>query len=233
MDFVADYVTLIAEADISEVSGVRRDPVKVRRLMVSLARNTAAEASISTLSQDAGGATGDMKRETVSDYLDMLQRLMVVEPLTAWQTALRDSARLRQAPKWHYVDPSMAVAALQARPDQLIAEPKTLGLLFESLATRDLRVYAETKRGRVYHARDSAGREIDAIIEYPDGWVACEIKLGMGQVEQAAAKLKRFAAAVDTQTVGPCLAQLVIVGAGPGYTRPDNIHVVPLNTLRP
>ena len=233
MDYVMDYLTLIAEAEVTEVAGVRRDPIKVRRLMSSLARNTAAEASISTMSQDAGGPAGPLKRETVAGYVEMLQRLMIVEPLPAWQTALRNSARLRQAPKWHFVDPSLAVAALQARPDQLVAEPKTLGLLFESLATRDLRVYSETGRGRLYHARDSTGREIDAIVEYPHGWVACEIKLGMGQVEQAVANLERFTAVVDTQTVGPCLAKLVIVGAGPGYTRSDGINVVPLTCLRP
>ena len=233
MDYVVDYAALIAEAEVREVSGVSRDPTKVRRLMNSLARNTSTEASINTLSQDAGGARGPLKRETVSNYIDSLERLMVVEPLPAWQTALRDSARLRKAPKWHYVDPSLAVAALQTTPQHLATEPKFLGLLFESLALRDLRVYTETERGRVYHARDSAGREIDAVIEYPDGWVACEIKLGMGQVEQAAANLTRFVAAVDTQTVGPCMAKLVIVGAGPGYTRPDGITVVPLTSLGP
>ena len=233
MDYVVDYVTLIAEADVSDVSGIRRDPVKVLRVMESLARNTSTEASITTMSQDVGGATAALKRETTADYLNVLQRLMIVEPLPAWQTTLRDSARLRQAPKWHFVDPSLAVALLQTTPEQLLAEPKTLGLLFESLAIRDLRVYAETDRGRLFHARDSTGRELDAIIEYPDGWIACEIKLGMGQVEQAALKLDRFTNVVDTQTVGPCLSKIIIVGSGPGYTRPDGIKVVPLASLRP
>ena len=233
MDYVSDYLALTADVDIAQATGMRRDPAKVRRLMVSLGRNTGSEASISTLTQDTSGQVANLKRETISNYLDVLQRLMVVDPLPAWQTTLRDSARLRKAPKWHFVDPSMAVAALQARPDQLVAEPKTLGLLFESLATRDLRIYAETGKGRIYHARDSAGREIDVVIEYPDGWVACEIKLGMGQVEQAAANLNRFAAVVDTQSVGPCLAKLVVVGNGPGYTRKDGVKVVPLASLRP
>ena len=158
---------------------------------------------------------------------------MIIEPLPAWQTALRDSARLRPAPVWHFVDPSLAVAAMRARPQNLVAEPKTLGLLFESLAMRDLRVYSALHRGRVYHARDSFGREVDAIIEYPEGWIACEVKLGLGQVEQAAKSLSTFVAAVDVQTVGPCQARVVIVGTGPGYRRPDGVYVVPLADLRP
>ena len=233
LDYVVDYLTLIAETDVSQVAGMRRDPNKVTRLLASLARSTATEASITTLSRDAVGANGALNRETVSGYLDVLERLMVIEPMPAWQTALRDSARLRQAPTWHFVDPSLAVAAMGATPDRLVAEPKTLGLLFESLAVRDLRAYAALHRGKVYHARDSAGREVDAIIEYPDGWMACEIKLGLGQVDDAAQKLTAFADAVDTQTVGPCLARVVIIGIGPGYRRPDGVLVIPLASLCP
>jgi len=233
MAYVADYITLIADVDVAEVAGARRDPIKIQRLMASLARNTASEASITTMSQDAGGGDGAFKRETVAGYLDSLTRLMVVEPLPAWVTSLRDAARMRQASTWHFVDPSLAVALLQATPGKLVAEPKTLGLLFESLAVRDLRVYAEPDRGRLARFRDSAGREIDVVIEYPSGWIACEIKLGQGQVDQAASKLCRFVDAVDTQTAGPCLAKLVVVGSGPGYTRPDGVQVVPLGSLRP
>jgi len=233
MDYVVDYLTLIAQTDVSQVAGMRRDPNKVTRLLASLARSTATEASVTTLSRDTGGASGAVNRETVSGYLDVLERLMVIEPLPAWQTALRDKARLRQAPVWHFVDPSLAVAAMGATPDQLVAEPKTLGLLFESLAVRDLRVYSAPHRGKVFHARDSAGREVDAIIEYPDGWVACEIKLGLGQVEDAAQNLTAFVDAVNTQTVGPCLARVVIIGIGPGYRRPDGVMVVPLASLCP
>lgn len=233
LDYVVDYLTLIAETDVSQVAGMRRDPNKVTRLLASLARSTATQASITTLSRDTSGTSGALNRETVSGYLDVLERLMVIEPLPAWQTALRDSARLRQAPKWHFVDPSLAVAAMGATPDRLVAEPKTLGLLFESLAVRDLRAYSSLNRGKVFHARDSAGREVDAIIEYPDGWVACEIKLGLGQVDDAAQKLIAFTDAVDTQTVGPCLARVVIIGIGPGYRRPDGVLVVPLSSLCP
>jgi predicted AAA+ superfamily ATPase len=232
-DYVTDYLELVQQADVSDVAGVRRDPVRVTRLIGSLARNVSGEAGVATLSRDAGGSRGPLSRDTTGRYLDALERLMVIEPLPAWQTALRGSARLRQAPAWHFVDPSLAVAALRATPDQLVAEPKTLGMLFESLAVRDLRVYAAADRGRVVRARDSAGREVDVVIEYPHGWIACEVKLGLGQADAAAGTLSRFVDAVDVQTVGPCLARLVIVGTGPGYRRADGTLVVPLSALCP
>ncbi|MCL2736098.1 MAG: DUF4143 domain-containing protein [Propionibacteriaceae bacterium] len=231
--YVVDYLTLIAEVDVSSVAQVQRDPVKVSRVLSSLARNVSGEASLATLSTDVSGASSPLSRDTVSRYLDTLEQLMVIEPLRSWQTALRDSARLRKAPAWHFVDPSLAVAAMRATPTRLVSEPKTLGLLFESLAVRDVRVYAESHGYRVYRARDSVGREVDAIVECPDGWVACEIKLGMGQVDHAARSLQAFVDAVDTQTVGPCKARVIIVGSGPGYRRPDGILVVPLAALRP
>jgi predicted AAA+ superfamily ATPase len=230
-DYAADYVSLVAEVDIPEETGVRRDPVRIGRLLTSLARNTATEASITTLSKDAGGDAGVLSRDTVMRYLDALERLMVVEPAPAWSTQLRGSVRLRQARTWHFVDPSLAAAAIGATPSRLLTEPKTLGLLFESLAMRDLRIYADVHRGRLFHARDSAGREVDAIIEYPDGWIACEVKLGYGQVDEAAAHLAAFVPMVETQTVGPCKARVVITGTGPGYQRPDGICVVPLAAL--
>jgi predicted AAA+ superfamily ATPase len=232
-DYCRDYLALIAEADMAMETGVTRDPIRVVRLIRSLARNVSTEASITTLAKDSAGSTGPLNRETVSRYLDALERLMVVEPQPAWDTALRGSAMLRRAPAWHFVDPSLAVAALGGTPEKLIAEPKTLGLLFESLAIRDLRAYAAADRGEVYRARDSTGKEVDAIIEYPDGWVACEIKLGFGQIEDAALSLNAFVPTVDTQTVGPCKARLVITGTGPSFSRPDGVLVVSLAALTP
>jgi predicted AAA+ superfamily ATPase len=120
-----------------------------------------------------------------------------------------------------------------ATPERLLREPKTLGNLIESLVIRDLRIYSAPYRGNVYHYRDSENREIDAIIEYPDGWVAVEVKLGVGAVEEAADKLKTIISRIDTQTMGEPDAILIIVGTGPGYTRPDGISVVPIGALRP
>ncbi|MDR1151921.1 MAG: DUF4143 domain-containing protein [Bifidobacteriaceae bacterium] len=232
-EYVLDYLDLLAEVDISRVAGVRRDPTRVRRLLASVARNISTEASAATLARDVSDSSRALDRETVASYLSALERLMIVEDLPAWQTSVRDSATLRKSPKRHLVDPSLAAAALGATSSTLLREPKALGQLFESMVLRDLRVYAAPERGRVYHYRDSAGREIDAIVSYPDGWVACEVKLGGGQAEMAAASLKAAVAAIDTQTVGPPDALCVITGTGPGYLRKDGIVIVPIGALGP
>jgi predicted AAA+ superfamily ATPase len=232
-EYVLDYLELLAEVDISRVSGVRRDPVRVRRLLRSLGRNAASPVSISTLQKDVVGTGAQIDRGTISEYLEDLERLMVTEDQPAWQTALRDSAVLRQTPKRHLADPSLAAAAMSATAAMLLKEPKTLGILFESLAVRDLRAYTAGQRGVVYHYRDSANREIDAIIQYPDGWIACEIKLGVGAVDAAAQNLKQVIAGVDTQTVGEPSALVVITGLGSSYRRTDGVNVVSLGALRP
>ena len=231
--YVADYLDLLAQADLSRVAGARRDPGRVRRLLASLARNTATVVSVSTLVADVGEAGGTLGRETATAYLDALERLMIVEDQPAWSTALRDSATLRQSPKRHLVCPSLAAAAMGATVDKLVREPKTLGSLFESQVVRDLRVYAAPDRGVVYHYRDSRDREIDAIVQYPDGWVGVEIKLGVGAVDAAASDLLRVVSAIDTQTVGRPDALVVVTADGPAYRRPDGVAVVPLDALRP
>jgi predicted AAA+ superfamily ATPase len=230
--FASDYVSMIAEVDLSRVSDRRRDPYKVARLIQSLARNISTEASISALSKDAGGSDGDMSDETVSEYLYALERLMTVDNLPAWNTHIRSSDMLRKAPKRHLADPSLAVGALKLSIDKLTADLNYFGLLFESLAIRDLKIYANTDDGKVFHYRDSRGVEIDAIIEYADGtWGAFEIKLGIGAVDNAARNLLKFAAKIDTKKAGEPAALTVITGNGFAYRRPDGVNVVPLSTL--
>ncbi|MDR0594450.1 MAG: ATP-binding protein [Bifidobacteriaceae bacterium] len=232
-EYVLDYLDLLAEADMSAADQVRRDPVRVRRLLASIGRNTATTATIATLTADTAGSDSRISRDTVSAYLAALNRLMIAEDLPAWTTALRDSATLRKAPKRHLVDPSLAAGAMGATPAKLSREPKTLGNLFESLVIRDLRVYCAAARGELFHHRDSAGREIDAIVAYPDGWVACEVKLGAGAVEAAAQNLKAVVSKIDTQTVGPPDALVIVTGTGPGYRRRDGVHVIPASALKP
>ncbi|MDR1214571.1 MAG: DUF4143 domain-containing protein [Propionibacteriaceae bacterium] len=231
--YVRDYLTLLADVDINRLSGTRRDPARVRRLLASLGRNVATESSISTIATDVSDADATLHRQTASEYLAALERLMITEVQPAWSTALKDSATLRRSPRWHFADPSLAAAAMGATVEKLVREPKTLGNLVESLAVHDLRVYAAGSDGQVFHYRDSIGREIDAVIQYPDGWVACEIKLGPGAVDAAAHSLTRAVASVDTQSVGEPDALVIITGTGPGYRRPDGIAVIPLGALRP
>ncbi|QOR71721.1 ATP-binding protein [Ruania alkalisoli] len=229
---IQHYVDLLAEVDISAVSDRRRDPNRVRQLLRSLARGSATESSISTLASDVVESGDVLAWETVVDYLDALARLMVVEDVPAWSQHLRSSATLRKAPKRHFVDPSLAVAALGAGPEALMRDLNFTGQLFESLVVRDLRVYGQRHGIRVFHARDSSGREADAVLQRRDGaWMAVEIKLGPGAVDDAANSLLRFAENVDERT-GQFLGLLVITGWGLAHRRDDGVQVVPLTALR-
>jgi predicted AAA+ superfamily ATPase len=229
-----DYLDQIRRVDVERVDGVKHDPDKVGRLLQSLARNVATEVRVSTLATDAAGSDGALSRNTVTGYLDTLERLMIVEPQPAWAPHLRSKAILRNSSKLHFVDPSLAVAALNASPARLLADLNLLGLLFESLVVRDLRVYAQGLDGQVRHYRDSNGLEVDAIVETDAGqWAAFEVKLSPASVEAGAASLLKFADGIDTVKCGPPAALTVITGTGYGYVRPDGISVIPIGALGP
>jgi uncharacterized protein len=228
------YLEEIRRVEIRAVSGARRDPIKVGRLLRSIGRNVATQPTIATLARDAGGVDGPLKFETVNEYLDALRRLMIVEDQPAWGVHLRTTHTLRKASKLHFVDPSLAVAAMRSGPERLIQDLSLLGLLFESMVIRDLRVYAQAGDAEILHYRDSDGLEVDAIVEARDGrWAAFEVKLGFNQVEEAAANLHKFVKRIDTDRCGPPAALGVIVGSGYGYKQEDGIHVIPIGALGP
>ena len=227
-----DYVEEIRRTDIQSVDQKHRDPNKVGGFLRAFARNVATYASISTLTADAGGSDGVIKEETVSTYLEALRRLMIIEDQPAWAPHLRSRSRTRNASKRHFVDPSLAVALLHGTPERLLKDLNLFGFLFESLVIRDLRIYAQASDAQVLQYRDNTGLEIDAIIEAADGrWAAFEVKLGSGQIEEAAANLLRFAERVDTAKCGKPSALGVIVGAGYSYFRSDGVAVVPIGAL--
>ena len=229
-----DYLEQIRQVDVNRVDGRRRDPQRMASLLRALARNVATEVAVSTLAADARGADGPLDPRTISDYLQVLERLMVVEHQLAWKPHLRSKAALRQAPRRHFCDPSLAVAALGAGPDRLLQDLELLGLLFESLVIRDLRVFAQALDGEVFHYRDNYGVEVDAIVQLRDGrWGAIEIKLGERQVDAAAEGLLRFRNQIDQRRSGEPAFLAVICGKGYGYLRPDGVAVIPIGALVP
>lgn len=225
----------LARVDIREVDGVRRDPQRVRLLLRSLARNVGTAVATSKLAADVGGRdNGGIKPHTAADYLNALARTMIIEDQPAWATHLRSRAILRKRPVRHFVDPSLAVAALGADPDRLLKDFRLLGLLFESMVVRDLRVYAQALDAEVFHYRENGRLEVDAVVQARDGrWAAFEVKLGPRMVEEGARNLLRLAERVDQQMVGPPQALGVIVASGYGYSRPDGVGVVPIGALGP
>lgn len=229
------YIDEVRRTDIRRVDGVDRDPERVRRFLMSLARHVSTSTSMSAIAADVGGGDGPIQVQTALEYAESLTRLMVLEDQPAWAPHLRSRSRLRSSAKRHFVDPSLAVAALGATPDRLLQDLEYLGLLFESMVIRDLRVYAQAEEGRVFHYRDNTGLEVDAIVETPDGWGGFEVKLGGDDaVEEAAAGLLRFRDRIDTRKMGDPAVLAVITAVGRyAYRREDGVWVIPLGTLGP
>ncbi len=232
--FLGLYLEEITRVDIAQADGIARDPIRVSRLMQSLARNISTRATLRTLTHDING--GRLNSKTVTSYLAALKRVFVAEDIPAWSPRLRSRTTLRAAAVRQLADPALAGVLLRTNPERLLGDLETLGLLFESMAVRDLRVYAGPLRAWTGQYRDETGLEADIIIELSDGsWAALEVKLGgTHAIEQAAASLHKLAGRVDN-AVRKRLQALVIVTATGGYAyqRPDGISVVPITTLGP
>lgn len=230
-----DYLEQITRTDINAVDNKARNPAKVGQLLRSLARHVSTHAATKTVAADIEGAESTIKQDTAAEYLAALRRLFIVEDQPAWAPHLRSRYQLRRSARRHFVDPSLAVAALRASPEQLLQDLNFLGLLFESLVIRDLRIYAQPADAEVLQYRDSNDHEADAIVAAADGrWAAFEIKLGGGPlIDDAAASLDRFIKQIDTNKCGPPSALGVIVGSGYGYVRDDGIQVIPIGALGP
>jgi predicted AAA+ superfamily ATPase len=227
------YIDLLTEVDMSRVSNVKRKPNKVKNLLRSLARNSATMVDITSLESDIKEKeNSDVSRPTIYDYLEALERLMIIENQPAWNTHIRSSSSLRKSPKRHFSDVSLAVAALGAGKESLLKDLKFTGFLFESLAVHELRVYGQANDAKVYHYYDSSGLEVDAIVQkYNGDWCAFEIKLGIGQIEEAAKNLLKFASILDKKRVDPPKSLNIITGTGISYTRNDGVNVVSLSSL--
>lgn len=227
------YVDLLAEVDMSRVSNSKRDPMKVRNLLRSLARNTATMVDVTTLAIDIREKdNNEISRPSIYNYLDALERLMVIEDQPAWNPHIRSSSSLRKNPKRHFADVSLAVAALGVNKEALMNDLKFTGFLFESLATHELRVYAQANDAKVYHYRDSSNLEVDAVVQKRNGdWCAFEIKLGTGHIEEAAASLHKFVSILDEKKVKPPKSLNIITGTGVSYTRNDGVNVISLSSL--
>lgn len=235
-DYLGSYLDDIARVDLPGVE-VQSDPLRVRALVRALARNTSTEVSATKLSAEAeiGEAGVEVSAQTVRRYLDALTRVFVIEEQPAWAPHLRSKVRLRTHPKWHFIDPSLAAAALGAGPNALLGDLNTLGLLFESLCIRDLRVLSQPLGGTVYHYRDENGLEVDAIVELNDGrWAAFEVKLGGSKnIDMAADNLRALEKKVSQQRASELASLNVLTAGNTSYTREDGVNVVALGHLAP
>lgn len=231
------YLDAILEDDISRLDGVRRDSHKMELLLRSLARNESTTVSTRRLKNDIQEVDhADMDIKTVSSYLDVLQRLFLLDNQKPFIWHVRSSVRVKQAEKRHFADPSLAAALLKLTPAMLLHDLETLGFLFEALCERDLRIYGESFGAELYHYQDYNEKEIDAVLGFNDGeWGAFEIKLGANQIDKAAEGLLKQKEAIAAERDGkPPKVLGVICGLSSAfYQRPDGVYVIPITALRP
>lgn len=231
---VKSYCNTILESEIDTVDGRRRDKAKMRSILRSLARNSATSASTTTIQKDVSESENhDMSINTLRDYLKALESLCITDNVQAWNPKLRSKTTVRTSETRYLTDPAIAAYFLGAGPDDLMSDPETFGLLFESMAMRDLKVYAQTINGEVFHYRDEDGLEVDAIVHLWDGrWGAIEVKLGDAWADKGAQTLLKLKDRIDESKMKPPAFLMILTASGAAYTRPDGIHVVPLTCLR-
>lgn len=230
------YYKAVADVDISRVDGVKRSSTRAKRLMRSLARHQGSQVTLTGIKNDmASNDTESLDVETVSSYIEALKKIYVIEDMEAWNPNLRSKAAIRTTDTRYYVDPSIATAALGIGPADLVNDLNTMGLLFETMAVRDLRTYAESIDGDVFHYRDSNGLECDSVIHLRNGrYGLVEIKLG-GQalIEEGAKTLSKFESLIDTKKMnGPSFKMILTAVGSLAYKREDGIYVVPIDCLK-
>ncbi len=224
----------ILDSEIKMFDGKSRDAKKMRAVMRSLSRHTSTQAAASTILADiVSNERVQMSDKTLYDYLSALERLCYTEDLDAWSPRLRSKSAIRTSSTRHMTDPSIAAYFIEAGPKDLLHDPETFGLLFESMVIRDLRIYAQALDGNVSHYRDGDGLEVDAIVHLWGGrWGAIEVKLTDSWADEAAHNLLKLKKKIDMEHMNPPSFLAVITATGAAYTRPDGIHVIPITCLR-
>ena len=230
------YIQAVLDEDIERVETANRDHTKMTKLLRSLARNESTVVSNRTLQKDISDRDGSsLELNTIASYLEVFEKLFLFDNIPPFSPSIRSSVRVKQQEKRHLVDPSLACALLRAKPSVLLKDLNTFGFLFEALCERDLRIYTESFGGSLYHYQDYSGKEIDAVIEMPDGsWSAVEIKLGAHQIDEAAHNLLSIKNAflADEKSVPPSSLIVVCGMTNAAYLRPDGVYVVPLTALK-
>jgi len=236
LDQALDYYDAVVRSDINRADNVQKNPEKVRRLMRSYARNQGGQVPNTILAQDiAANDETLINEETVAAYINALRKIFVIEDMPAWNPNLRSKTAIRSSDTRYYIDPSIAAAALGIGPNDLLNDLKTFGFLFETLCIRDLRVFADSLNGAVYHYRDKDGQECDAVIHLRNGkYGLIEIKLGgENLIEEGASSLKAMEAKIDTGKMNAPSFLMVLIGIGDyAYRRPDGVYVVPIGCLK-
>lgn len=233
-----DYYDSVVSNDIKRVDDIDRDEELTKRIMRSYARNQGTQATVGTILADIK-SNGDerMSNSTVYSYIKALKEIFVIEDSIAWNPNLRSKTAIRTSDTRYFIDPSIATAALGMGPKDLINDMETFGFIFETLAIRDLRVYADALDGKVYHYRDKNNLECDAVIHLRNGsYGLVEVKIGGAElIKEGAESLKTLSSKIDSTRMKTPSFMMVLTGIGKfAYKRPeDGVLVVPIGCLKP
>lgn len=231
-----DYLDGVVKSDINRADGIEKNEERVRRIMRSLARNQGSQTPTTVIANDIlANDSSSVNEDTVQTYIKALKKIFVIEDMPAWNPNLRSKSAIRTSDTRYYVDPSIASASLGLGPDDLLNDLNTFGLLFETLCVRDLRIFAESLNGSVYHYRDNTGLECDAVIHLRNGkYGLIEIKLGGDSlIEEGAKSLKKLKDCIDTTKMNKPSFLMVLTGIGKyAYKREDGVLVIPIGVLK-
>lgn len=236
LDMAYRYYEAVVNNDVSRVDNVRRDAERTKRVLRSIARNQCAQISVNTICADIeSNDTVSANRLTIASYLDALKKIFVLEDSLAWNPNLRSKTAIRSSETRYFSDPSIGVAALGVGPNDLINDLSTMGLFFESMCVRDLRVYADALEGTIYHYRDSKGLECDAVLHLRNSsYGLIEIKLGGEKnIEEGAKNLKLLASKIDTTKMKAPSFLMILTGTTKyAIRREDGVYIVPIGCLK-
>ena len=231
MELTKNYIESVLDFDITNIDGVKRDKNRMRMILRSLARNESTIVNNKTIYKDVNEIQNESSENTILDYIDVLEKLNLLENQIAFNVNLRSSSRIGKTAKRHFVDTSLACAILDLNSEKMIKDINFAGFLFESMCERDLRIYIESLGGNLFHFRDNTtGLEIDSIVELQNGdYGAIEIKLGLDKVEEAAKNLLDFYSKV---VVKPKFMAIVCGLADAVIRREDGIYIIPITALK-
>ena len=236
LDMAYRYYEAVVNNDMSRVDNVKRDAERTKRILRSIARNQCAQISVNTICADIeNNDSASANRLTIASYIDALKKIFVLEDSLAWNPNLRSKTAIRSSETRYFSDPSIGIAALGVGPNDLVNDLSAMGLFFESMCVRDLRVYADALEGTVYHYRDSKGLECDAVLHLKNGsYGLIEIKLGGEKnIEEGANNLKLLASKVDTTKMKAPSFLMILTGTTKyAIRREDGVYVVPVGCLK-
>ena len=229
-----DYIDSVADSAITTSDGKVVNQMQMRSFLRSYARNVGSQTPLSQMAADTSVANVSFSQATALNYHRHLHDIFVIEEMAAWNPNLRSRTAIRTSDTRYFSDPSLAAASLGIGPDDLVADMRTFGFIFENLCVRDLRVYAQMLNGDVMHYRDKNNLECDAVIHLRNGkYGLVEVKLGgKTAIEQGAANLKKLSSLIDDEKMNRPSFLMVLTGVSAfAYRREDGVCVVPVGCL--